>query len=77
MARRAKGEGSIFKRGDGTWSAKIPIGNTSNGSIKYQYIYGKTQKEVKVKVEAIKGDIKNNTYVCCVYIRIIYRIKAG
>jgi integrase len=63
MARRAKGEGSIFKRKNGKWAAKVPIGNTNSGSIKYRYIYGNTQKEVKEKVEAIKGDIRNNTYV--------------
>jgi integrase len=62
MAKRAKGEGSIFKRSDGSWSAKIPIGNTSSGSIKYQYIYGKSQKEVKDKVDGIKGDVRNNNY---------------
>lgn len=59
---RARGEGSIFKRADGTWSAKIPIGNNTNGSIKYRYVYGKTQAEVKNKVDEIKGDVRNNTY---------------
>lgn len=63
MARRAKGEGSIFRRKDGKWAAKVPIGSTNSGSIKYQYIYGNSQKEVKVQVETIKGDIRNNTYV--------------
>ena len=60
--RRAKGEGSIFKRKDGIWAAKIPIGNNSDGSIKYRTVYGKTQAEVKLKVDEIKGDVRSNVY---------------
>lgn len=62
-SRRAKGEGSIFKRKDGTWSGKIPIGYNSNGSVKYRYVYGKTQGEVKNKVDELKGDVITNNYV--------------
>jgi integrase len=61
--RRAKGEGSLFKRKDGTWCGKIPVGYNTNGSIKYRYVYGKTQGEVKEKVESAKSDVRNNTFV--------------
>lgn len=61
-SRRAKGEGSIFKRKDGTWAGKVPVGFNSNGSIKYQYIYRKTQGEVKAKADELKGDVRNNSY---------------
>lgn len=62
-SRRAKGEGSIFKRKDGTWSGKVPTGYNTNGSIKYKYFYGKSQGEVKEKMDEAKGNIRNNTFV--------------
>lgn len=65
--RRARGEGSIFKvkdkKGNIQWRAKCPVGYDSDGSLKYQYYYGKSQAEVKEKIEATKGDIRNNTFV--------------
>lgn len=64
--RRAKGEGSIFKtkdsRGNIIWRGKIPVGTNPDGSMKYQFVSGKTQSEVKEKADALKGDVRNNTY---------------
>lgn len=60
--RRAKGEGSIFQREDGKWCSKVPVSYNSSGSIKYKYIYGKTQKEVKDKMLDVKVDLKTNMY---------------
>jgi len=46
--RRAKGEGSVFKRKDGRWQARYQAGS------KRKYIYGKTRAEVARKLnEAI------------------------
>lgn len=65
--RRAKGEGSIFKvkdkKGNIQWRAKCPVGYNSNGSLKYQYYYGKSQAEVKEKIEVAKSDVRNNTFI--------------
>lgn len=48
--RRANGEGSLYKRQDGTWTAQY---TDCNG--KKRYLYGKTQQIVKDKLkEAIK-----------------------
>lgn len=48
--RRANGEGSLYKRKDGTWTAQY---TDCNG--KKRYLYGKTQQIVKDKLkEAIK-----------------------
>ena len=60
--RRAKGEGSIFQRKDGTWISKIPTGYHENGKIKYRYISGKTQSDVKDKTDNIKADVTLHQY---------------
>ena len=49
--RRARGEGSIRQRKDGTWEARFVIGNNpeTRKSI-YKSVYGKTQKEAREKM---------------------------
>ena len=57
MARRSNGEGSVCKRTDGRWCASRYV-DCGNGKFKRKYVYGKTQKEVKEKlnnVELING----------------------
>lgn len=61
--RRAKGEGSIFKRNDGKWVSKICTGYNEDGRIKYKYVYGKTQSEVKEKTDKIKSEVTMHTYI--------------
>ena len=62
--RRANGEGTIFQRkSDKLWVGRVPIGFKPNGSIKTQTVYGRTQKEVKEKIDDAKGNIKNNSFV--------------
>ncbi len=62
--KRANGEGTIFQRkSDKLWVGRVPIGYKSNGSIKLQTVYGRTQKEVKEKIDEAKGNIKNNSFV--------------
>ncbi len=45
MGRRARGEGSIYKRRDGRWCGKY---TDANG--KTRYVYGKTKAEVRAKL---------------------------
>ncbi len=65
MARkRANGEGTIFQRkSDKQWVGRIPIGYKPDGSIKEHTVYGRTQKEVKNKLDEAKGNVRNNTFV--------------
>ena len=43
MARkRADGEGTISKRPDGTWEAKIRLGYDGEGKRKRKTVYGRT-----------------------------------
>lgn len=63
MAKRGQGEGTIFKRPDGTWWARLTIGKTPDGKQKRKAFYGKTRKEVQEKLTAALNDINNNTYI--------------
>lgn len=49
MAKRSNGEGTIFKRKDGKWCGSKFI-LLADGTAKRKYVYGKTQKEVKEKL---------------------------
>ena len=48
--RRGKGEGSISKRPDGTYVARLDIGHNATGKRIRKAIYGKTKKEVADKL---------------------------
>ena len=62
--KRAHGEGSIYKRkSDNRWTGKLQVGLKPDGTPKYKAVYGHSQKEVKDKLEELKGSIKNNTFV--------------
>lgn len=59
MARkRSNGEGTLRKRADGRWESAITIGYKSDGKPDRKYFYGKTQKEVKEKVEEWRAQQK-------------------
>jgi integrase len=53
MAKRANGEGSIFKRADGTWSAELSY-RDEYGAAKRRTVYGKTQAEVRAKMAQLR-----------------------
>ena len=62
MKKRSNGEGTICKRNDGRWMAQITI-DTGNGEFKGKTVYGKTQKEVKEKLEQLKSDQKQGRVI--------------
>jgi len=57
MAKRANGEGTICKRANGSWEAKITI----NG--KRRSFYGRTQADVKEKLEKARGDSRSGQFI--------------
>ncbi len=61
--KRGNGEGSISKRPDGTWWARITIGVDKNGKQKRKAFYGKTRQEVQKKMTAALNEINTNTYI--------------
>ena len=58
MARkRANGEGSIRKRSNGTWEARIITGvDPKSGKMISKSLYGKTQKDVREKMAAYQEE---------------------
>ena len=50
--RRGNGEGSIRKRKDGRWEARITLGYHETGKVKVKYLYGKTRRECAAKLNA-------------------------
>jgi len=63
MAKRGQGEGTISKRPDGTWWARITVGRTPDGKQKRKAFYGKTRKEVQEKLTAALNDINTDSYI--------------
>lgn len=63
MAKRGQGEGSIYKRPDGLWSARISVGKDENGKTKRKAFYGKTRKEVQDKMTEALNEINKGTFV--------------
>ena len=50
MGKRANGEGSIRRRSDGRWEARLQEGFQSNGAPKMISFYGNTQKAARQKM---------------------------
>ena len=47
---REHNEGSIRKRPDGTWEARVTVGIMADGKQKRKSLYGKTRQEVNAKM---------------------------
>ena len=62
MAKRANGEGSIFKRKDGTWSAELSY-RDDYGALKRRTVYGRTQADVRTKFRDARERIESGAPV--------------
>lgn len=58
--RREKGSGSISQRKDGTWTARFTIGVNEQGKQKVKAFYGKTEREVRRKLNDFKKEFYKN-----------------
>ena len=58
MARRARGEGTIFQRKDGRWQGEVSLGTAANGRRVRRTIYGESEAEVLDKLDALRRYIK-------------------
>lgn len=55
MAKRANGEGTIYKNeAKKLWCGQLSIRDEVTGKLKRKVVYGKTQKIVKEKLEKLK-----------------------
>ena len=61
--KRANGEGMIRQRKNKTWEARYTVGKDEKGKLFRRSIYGKTQEEVRKKLNAIVNDIDNGVYI--------------
>lgn len=52
--RRGNGEGSIFRRSDGRWVAKVANGYDASGKRRRKTVYGKTKREVQDKLTELQ-----------------------
>ncbi|MDO8120638.1 site-specific integrase [Isoptericola sp. b490] len=50
MAKRANGEGSLYKRDDGRWVGAFTYEDPITGTVKRTVVYGKTQAEARAKM---------------------------
>lgn len=63
-AKKAKGGGTIRQRSDGRWEARYTVGtDTGTGKQIQRSVYGKTQGEVRKKLQAACVAIDEGTYI--------------
>lgn len=56
MARRGRGEGTIYKRKDGRWQASLALAVDGNGHRQRRSLYAKTRREVQEQLaDALHG----------------------
>lgn len=61
--RRANGEGNIRKRKDGRWEGRYTAGhNPDTGKQIFKNVLGKTQAEVKEKLNAALEELKKSMW---------------
>lgn len=71
MGRNAQGGGTIRQRPDGRWEARYTAGhNPGTGKQIQRSIYGKTQAEVRKKLQAACSSIDNGTYTAPVKLTV-------
>jgi hypothetical protein len=56
MSRRANGEGSIYRRGDGRWAGSLYV-VTTRGRRKRVTVYARTRAEAREKMTAVQRDV--------------------
>lgn len=61
--RRAHNEGSIYFRKDvGLWYGKVVTGRKADGSPQHTYVKGEKQDDVRIKVNALAGEVNINGF---------------
>jgi integrase len=62
--KRGNGEGTIYKRPDGTWMGQVSLGHDpKTGKLKRKSYYGKTRKEVAEKIAQVLQEVRSGTYI--------------
>ena len=61
--KRGQNEGSISKRPDGSWWARITVGKDQDGKQKRKAFYGKTRREVLHRMTAALSELNHGVFV--------------
>ena len=61
--QRGRGEGSISRRANGRWEAKITVGYGGTGKRIRRAVYGDTKQEVQDKLAELRGQARAGTLV--------------
>ena len=61
MPRRGS---NIYKRKDGRFEGRVPIGHKEDGSLKYKFVYARTLSEVKEKMATISSRFAKSAGFC-------------
>lgn len=56
---------NIYKRKDGRFEGRIPLGYDDNGKIKYKYLYARSLSEIKEKMLCAYSDAESSERVPC------------
>src|SRR4051794_7555781 len=62
MVKRANGEGSIYRRPDGTWAGQLTYRDDAD-RLRRPTVYGKTQAEVLRKLAAVEKRLESGAPV--------------
>jgi integrase len=63
MTKRARGEGSIRQRPNGTWEARLSYPHPETGLLQSVSLYGKTAEDVRDKLDQARDRIKDEAPV--------------
>ena len=58
--KAASGEGSITKRADGRWMARLSVSRATDGKAHRVAVYGATQAEVRIKLQELRQQREHN-----------------
>jgi integrase len=56
-SRRGRGEGAVYQRGDGLWTASVSLGYDGDGKRKRRTVYDKTKAEVAKKLRKLQTSV--------------------
>ena len=61
MPRRGS---NIYKRKDGRFEGRVPIGHKEDGSLKYKFVYARTLSEIKEKMAQFQAVLQSQPVFC-------------
>ena len=76
-SKRSHGEGTLRHRSDGRWELRMMDGYQKDGSPRFKTFYGKTQKEVKLKLKEYQDALISGVQLDTIHIRQAVKVVKG